>query len=92
MGIVSCDPWQLGSGHWVTKLVDMEPGYAEYTGKKGDKATTVYAASLGSIEPAPESSPVTLTAEEKQMEFVLAALFKPSALRPLPAAGKGGEE
>lgn len=48
-GMVAESPWQLGGGQWVTKLVDMEEGYAAFTGKKGDKAHTVFAASLNAI-------------------------------------------
>lgn len=48
-GMVAEEPWQLGGGQWVTKLVDMEEGYGEFTGKKGDKAHTVFAASLNAI-------------------------------------------
>jgi hypothetical protein len=52
-GTVNDQPRQYStSGTWVTVLIDMEPGYAEYTGKSGDKATTVYAAALASIRPA----------------------------------------
>lgn len=46
LGIVAEDPWQLGHGTWVTKLRGMEPAYAEFTHKSGDKATTVFAAAL----------------------------------------------
>jgi hypothetical protein len=52
-GVIAYEPWQLGGGQWVTKLTDMEPGYAEFTHKRGDKATTVFAASLSSIRPTP---------------------------------------
>jgi len=48
-GTVAEEPWQLGHGTWVTKLTGMEPGYSEFTQKKGDKATTVFAAALNSI-------------------------------------------
>lgn len=45
-GVVDKEPWQLWCGTWVTKLKDMEPGYAVATHESGDKATTVFAASL----------------------------------------------
>lgn len=48
-GTIAEEPWQLGGGQWVTKLTGMPPEYGEFTGKKGDKATTVYAASLTSM-------------------------------------------
>lgn len=48
-GTVAYAPWQLASGHWVTKLVSMEPGYAEFTNKSSN---TVHAAALARIEPA----------------------------------------
>lgn len=50
-GLVAEYPWVIGDGQWVTKLVDMEEGYARFTGKKGDKAHTVFAASLCSMRP-----------------------------------------
>jgi hypothetical protein len=50
VGTVAYEPWQLGQGTWVTKLTNMEPGYAEYTHKSGDKATTVFAAALSACE------------------------------------------
>lgn len=56
-GMVAAEPWQLGHGTWVTKLVDMEDGYAVFTGKRGDKATTVYAAALNAIRMAGETIP-----------------------------------
>ena len=49
-GLVAYHPWQLGGGQWVTKLVDMEDSYATFTGKRGDKSTTVFAASLSQIQ------------------------------------------
>lgn len=48
-GTIAEEPWQLGDGHWVTKLHEMPPEYGEFTGKRGDKAKTVYAASLSSM-------------------------------------------
>lgn len=48
-GTIAAEPWQLGDGCWVTKLREMPPEYGEFTGKRGDKATTVYAASLSSM-------------------------------------------
>ncbi len=50
-GTVAADPWQLGDGEWVTKLTGMGQDYAVYTGKGGDKASTVFAASLSRIRP-----------------------------------------
>lgn len=50
-GFVASDPWELAPGVYVTKLEDMEPGYAEFTGKRGDKAKFVYAALLRRIIP-----------------------------------------
>lgn len=50
VGTVAREPWQLWCGTWVTKLTDMQPEYAEFTHKSGDKATTVFAASLESCE------------------------------------------
>lgn len=49
-GIVAYEPWQLGHGTWVTKLIQMEAGYAQFTHKKGDKAATVFAANLEAME------------------------------------------
>ena len=46
VGMVAAIPWKLGDDTWVTKLVDMEWQYAEFTGKKGEKAYTVFAACL----------------------------------------------
>lgn len=45
-GVVAEYPWQLGSGIWVTKLKDMEPGYQEFTKKSINK---VYAAALSRL-------------------------------------------
>lgn len=56
-GMVAEAPWQLGVGQWVTKLVDMEEGYGDFTGKNGDKAHTVFAASLNAIRLAGETIP-----------------------------------
>lgn len=53
-GMVAMEPWKLGDS-WVTKLVDMEEGYAKFTGKSGDKAYNVYAASLHAIKMAGET-------------------------------------
>lgn len=52
-GIIADEPWQLGGGQWVTKLIALEPAYAEFTGKKGDKATIAFAASLASMRDLP---------------------------------------
>lgn len=49
VGMVAEKPWQLGGGQWVTKLVDMEEGYGQFTGKVGDKSHTVFAASLSAM-------------------------------------------
>lgn len=56
-GMVAAEPWKIGDDTWVTKLVDMEDGYAVFTGKSGDKATTVYAAALNAIRMAGETMP-----------------------------------
>lgn len=56
-GMVAESPWQLGNGTWVTKLVDMEEGYGVFTGKSGDKAHTVFAASLDAIRMAGATMP-----------------------------------
>jgi hypothetical protein len=53
-GVVAYEPWQLGEGTWVTKLRDMEDGYGAFTGKRGDKAYTVFAAALNSMRPMPK--------------------------------------
>lgn len=45
-GVVATEPWQLGSGVWVTHLREMEPAYGLFTGKTGDKASRVHAAAL----------------------------------------------
>lgn len=57
VGMVAEVPWQLGGGQWVTKLVDMEEGYGAFTGKNGDKAHTVFAASLNAIRMADKTIP-----------------------------------
>lgn len=55
-GIVDAVPWKLGDVTYVTVLRNMPPEYAEFTGKKGNKATTVYAAALCCLRPVkPES-------------------------------------
>jgi hypothetical protein len=48
---IAAEPWQLSHGTWVTKLIDMPPEYADFVCKRGDKATTVFAASLFACEP-----------------------------------------
>lgn len=63
-GTVAEEPWQLGCGTWVTKLIHMEPAYAEFTHKTGDKATTVHAAALRSMEPAPDRPIANLCDEQ----------------------------
>lgn len=47
VGMVAAIPWKLGD-EWVTKLVDMEWKYGDFTGKKGEKRHTAFAACLGS--------------------------------------------
>lgn len=37
LGTVREDPWQLGSGEWVTHLTNMEPAYGERVGLPGRK-------------------------------------------------------
>ena len=51
VGMVATFPWQIGRGTWVTKLADMEWQYGEFTGKKGEKRFTVFAAALDSCVP-----------------------------------------
>lgn len=47
-GTVASQPWELYGGTWVTKLVFMERGYSDHTGKK---TGTVHAAALARLEP-----------------------------------------
>lgn len=47
-GFVDAEPWQIGEGTWVTKLVGMSDAYLCYTGKS---ERTVHAAALARIEP-----------------------------------------
>lgn len=47
-GMIATLPWQMGEGTWVTKLVDMESRYGRFTGKKGEKRYTAFAACLES--------------------------------------------
>lgn len=55
VGMVAMMPWQLGDGTWVTRLSDMEWQYGDFTGKRGEKRFTVFAAALDScrVEDAP---------------------------------------
>ena len=65
-GMAASEPWLIGDT-WVTKLVDMEDAYSAFTGKKGDKATTVFAAALHAMRmacgtmPRPDGLPAAST-------------------------------
>ena len=48
-GFIDGKPWQLGSGVWVVRLRNMDPSYAEKTGKLGGR-DWVNAACLDNIE------------------------------------------
>ena len=48
MGRVREEPWQLGSGEWVTHLVNMEPAYGDWRGTPG--RTFAHAACLAYLE------------------------------------------
>lgn len=50
VGLVDSFPWQIGKGEWVVRLRGMQEAYAKHTGKTGDKAHRVFAASLNAIE------------------------------------------
>lgn len=48
-GFIDGKPWKLGSGHWVVRLRNMDPSYAEKTGKINGR-DWVNAASLECLE------------------------------------------